>query len=394
MVNVIKHLRIRGLRCVEDLAIPLGPGLRVLIGENGSGKSTVVEACEILRRSVGSAFWDELNQIHGGVRSLGRLGSNVRFDLVVGAEGLDDVSYALELADEQIVTETVTHIAMGEVRLQRTDGDAFALGPDGQKQALYVNGAKTLVGQGSRDPFFEPMNRVARALENIDVQVPFEVVPKWVAQAHNRKSEMRSAQPLFHAKRLDRLGTNVAAAFDALLKEQSTPDWEFTMDLVRQGLGDWVEKVVPRSDDTGSVSLWLKVAGRDIQIPPAGISAGQLAYLAFVALTRLRPERSILVFDEPELSMHPKMLARVLGLFERVAENTPVLLATHSRRLLDLLDQPAQQVMLLELASDSLATVGLVPDEASLGEWLEDYDGIGDLLDHGMTNAVMKVAGT
>ena len=186
------------------------------------------------------------------------------------------------------------------------------------------------------------------------------------------------------------MGTNLAASFLALRGEQSRKDWEFTLDLVRLGLGEWVEEVVPRPDDAGQISLWLKIRGRDDKIPPTGISDGQLAYLGFVALTRLNPRRSILAFDEPELHMHPKMLTRVLGLFDRVAETTTVVLATHSRRLLDALDEPEKQAILLELDSRTLATRVLRPDARAMSAWLKEYDGLGVLLDKGLAHAFMS----
>ncbi len=45
--------------------------LTVLIGENGTGKSTILEAIELLRRATYPAFLSELNVIHGGLFGLG-----------------------------------------------------------------------------------------------------------------------------------------------------------------------------------------------------------------------------------------------------------------------------------------------------------------------------------
>src|SRR5262249_40027530 len=123
-----------------------------------------------------------------------------------------------------------------------------------------------------------------------------------------------------------------------------------TMDYVRLGLGDRVESVNARpSPEGGAVALWMKLRNRDDQIPAAGIADGVLAFLAFVAMFRLHPERSLLCFDEPELYLHPRLLLRVLGFFEAIAESCPVILATHSDRLLDGLRDPARSVVLCEL---------------------------------------------
>ena len=51
----ITRLYVEGLRTLADLSLPLD-GLTVLIGENGSGKSSILEACEILREEFGDDF--------------------------------------------------------------------------------------------------------------------------------------------------------------------------------------------------------------------------------------------------------------------------------------------------------------------------------------------------
>ena len=70
----LTELRIDGLRTIERAQLALD-GLTVLIGENGSGKSSIIEACEILRRATGEHFLDELYTIHGGMGALLRQGA-------------------------------------------------------------------------------------------------------------------------------------------------------------------------------------------------------------------------------------------------------------------------------------------------------------------------------
>jgi predicted ATPase len=94
------------------------------------------------------------------------------------------------------------------------------------------------------------------------------------------------------------------------------------------------------------------------------------------------------VFDEPEIHLHPRLLARVMGFFQRVAERCPVVLAAHSRRLLDELHDPAASAVLCELDEEQ-ATRLRYPDRAALEDWLKDYDGLGRILDAGYEAEVM-----
>jgi predicted ATPase len=124
--------------------------------------------------------------------------------------------------------------------------------------------------------------------------------------------------------------------------------------------------------------LRVKYAGLDEQIPAFSLSDGMLSYLCFVALARLNTQKSVIAFDEPETHLHPELLMRVLDFFEAMAEKQPILLATHSDRLLDGLSDPARSVIVCEL-DERRATHLRRFDKSALDDWLTDYRGIGDI---------------
>jgi DNA repair protein RecN (Recombination protein N) len=45
---VLRELRVRNLAVIDSLTVPLGPGLNLLTGETGAGKSIVIDALELL----------------------------------------------------------------------------------------------------------------------------------------------------------------------------------------------------------------------------------------------------------------------------------------------------------------------------------------------------------
>lgn len=60
----LESLRIRGLRCLEDVVVPLTPGVSVFCGPNGAGKTSLLEAAFLLShaRSFRSGAKDALLQ--------------------------------------------------------------------------------------------------------------------------------------------------------------------------------------------------------------------------------------------------------------------------------------------------------------------------------------------
>ncbi len=96
--NRITRIRVQGLRTLADVTLDLG-GLTVLIGDNGSGKSSLIEAWEILRRAAGENFADELQQIHGGAAGLFRFGATqLKLTVRVDAE-LWPLEYSFVIRD-------------------------------------------------------------------------------------------------------------------------------------------------------------------------------------------------------------------------------------------------------------------------------------------------------
>ena len=131
-----------------------------------------------------------------------------------------------------------------------------------------------------------------------------------------------------------------------LRNELGDAHWRETLELVRLGLGDHVEDVLVRAGgDGGKISLRVKYRSQLQPVPTFALSDGTLAFLAWVALYRApRPQpAALLAFDEPELHLHPHLLMRVLDLLESLSQTSPVLIATHSDRLLDGLSRPADR---------------------------------------------------
>ena len=164
------------------------------------------------------------------------------------------------------------------------------------------------------------------------------------------------------------------------------------MEYVKLGLGEDVESVDVRPDaGGGNVSLWLRFIGKEARIAPSAISDGQLAWLAFVALYRLPSKGGLLIFDEPELHLNPRLLARAADLLEATSSERTVIVATHSDRFLDVLKEPAAAVVACELDAQR-RTVLKRPDPEALADWLEDYAGFGAIRAAGHEGSVLEEA--
>jgi predicted ATPase len=399
VVDRITGVRIRGMRTLADVSLKLDK-LTVLIGENGAGKSSIVEAIEILRKAgEAGSILGRIAGSHQGLFSLMRHGATeLSFDATIQGDALH-AEYGFAIAavgsEVRIVRERLT-VEGREGALISGDGNKWAVSTDDDKpipDVVFEPGQLLLTAFGITPPDSR-IRRVALALANIEVHLPFEVRAAWALRERNQTAPLREPTMLQLEHRLSRSGTNLANCFHALRSEFGDAHWHGTMDLVRLGLGAGVRSVNARpGPGGGSVALSIEVENSSAQIPAVAIADGALAYLAFVALVRLpAPARSLLVFDEPDLHLHPALLTRVLGFFEKMADQHPVLLTTHSDRLLDGLSDPGGSAVLCRLKVSSVGTEAELvrPDPDGLAKWLERYKGLGDLRAEGMEDVIMR----
>ena len=187
----VRRIRISGMRTLADVTLDLG-GLTVLIGDNGSGKSSILEACEILRRAASANdFLTQFNNCHGGVSEIRRFGEAAVTIQVEVDWQYQSVVYLLGLGDVGIERELLK--VGGAVHLDRHRQRAFVF-PD-QEPKNFDSGRTVLLAQAERgeEGIFR---RLVDLLASSEVHLPFDVLPRWVAREKQRPAPMRESRPL------------------------------------------------------------------------------------------------------------------------------------------------------------------------------------------------------
>jgi predicted ATPase len=391
----IKELRIEGLRTLINVNLRLGP-LTVLTGENGSGKSTIIEACEIMRSAADPKFLESFIKIHGGFDAFRSYGSEyVRLGVRIEGQG-DPLDYSFQIEDIAglAITEESLKIFPQDAdgydvfTRSRRSGAVFDAERRQKEQLKAIPGSKLLLTNfGFRVPH-PAINRAIRALEQIEVHLPFAVLPGWAERSIAGSTPSMRSSPL-HAPRdtLERMGLNLANVYASLKTDSSA--WNTTMDYVRLGLGDDIEEIsVEKTRDGRGLELLFTYSDFPSKVPASSLSDGTLGYLAFVALFRIAPKRSLLAFDEPEVTLHPTMATRVAQLLESLAKERTILVATHSDRFLDALADPVDSVVLCALGPRRETKI-VRPDSKALARWLKTYSGMGEIRSAGHEASVM-----
>jgi len=394
----ITEVRIKGFKAISDISLKLD-GLTVLIGDNGSGKSTILEALEIIGRAPQTNFVSEvISRLHGGLDSLLRSGeSEFQISVTIEAANEPKIEYTLGVGKEGnypvITVESLTanvdsHLLLQDKILARNRQQCFVFHNDSDDppQRDHPSGETVLswFGKGSG----KVIQRTLSCLRSIRVHLPFDTRASWLGSEQNSPSPLRTPIAVERAESLDRTGANLPNCYQAL-KNRSKPEFDEILDRLRLGLGSDLEDVQLHPASRGQIELHLKFRSITQTIAASNLSDGQLNFLAFVAISELGKGKGLLCFDEPESHLHPALLVRQVWELEKMGRLAPVLVCTHSDRFLDALGNPAASVVLCELDENRAVTLSR-PDPKVLESWMETYKGVGQIRSEGYESHLFR----
>ena len=104
-------------------------------------------------------------------------------------------------------------------------------------------------------------------------------------------------------------------------------------------------KVEDISQDGRNITLFTNSSGDKFDINELSSGEKQL-FLRTLAIRMLNPENSIILIDDPELSLHPKWQQRIVDVYRKIGENNQIIIATHSPHILGSVRK--ENIMLLD----------------------------------------------
>ena len=130
---------------------------------------------------------------------------------------------------------------------------------------------------------------------------------------------------------------------------------------------------------TGTISLFLD-EGHGRMIPASRLSDGTLRYLHLLAVLLHPTPPRLVVIDEPDLGLHPDLVASLADLLIEASGRTQLVVTTHSRVLVDALSDHIDSVVVCEREDGESRFERLEPER--LRPWLENYS-LGELWSSG-----------
>lgn len=160
---MISYLKVRNLAIVEELAIEPGPGLNVLTGETGAGKSLLIDSLEFLSGARGTA-----DLVRTGAD---RMTAEAVFNLPASAKGLlEERAIDFEIVDrhvELVVRREMTSAGRGRVSVNGSTLTVRELQPV-MECAIEIHGQDESRGRVAGQSYIEMLDSFAGNRERLD----------------------------------------------------------------------------------------------------------------------------------------------------------------------------------------------------------------------------------
>ena len=352
----IDKLTIKGFKTLQDVELELGQ-LNVLIGPNGAGKSNLISYFDMLRRLVEEDLQIWVVQQGGsdriltfGSKTTSKLESKIhfgpnayQFSLVPAPE--DKLAFRDEVVSMPSRPQSVIGLGRGhlEANLKSQTRQVWEL----PRQADYCYASIS----SWRVYHFHDTGPTAR-----------------VKKAH----DLRDNQTL-HVDAAN------LAAYLYRMQHEYPHIYQEIIDAVQQALPFFRDFMLkPEANNAHAHSILLRWRNRYDYEPFLAdqLSDGSIRFICLVtALKQLDPPRTI-IFDEPELGLHPYALTLLGSLFDSAPEEMQIIVATQSVSLVD--EFSVDDLIVVEL-EDGVSTFERL-DESQFNVWLEDFS-VGELWD-------------
>jgi predicted ATPase len=366
----LTRLHVERFRALRDVTLELTP-LTVLVGPNQAGKSTILDAIDLLRSAADKDLYPGLVRRRGGFSRIAWRGEDpgsihVAADLRPAAGPV--LRYELVLAGAGAEDYLVAH-----ERIYRQHGDDWQIALDVDRGRAEIRG-RVFPAPDRHELFITQVPALFTLPEIETVRAalaPMAVYPHLSAAAAWASVEtpgMRGPTRPEPGARLMPTGVNLVAALHSL-REESPEQWELFIEITRRVFPELEDIRLP-SAVRGYVQLSWKDRRFESSFDASDLSDGTLAFLASLCAL-MQPGASLVAIDEPERHLHPEALYRLLGAARLRSDSHPVVFATQSDRLLGFLDDIPESIVAVRQGDNGTELVR--PDPESLQEWLEKF---------------------
>ncbi|MFA5765693.1 MAG: AAA family ATPase [Bacilli bacterium] len=389
----------------------------ILVGGNASGKSNIISLFKFISNLIKYGL-DEAISALGGMDAL--------VNTAIGNKETTLLRYEIDFHENEIITkkteESITYLQVEQVifELEIKSGDhhldyevlkdELTIKYHGYDNTANQYGSFTLttnkgmdsisqVGyQASSNPIDEMITRsiqedeiflndfsayflrILKSSHDVSIKsLPF-IIPEFVNCNHFVKiydfnpKDLKKPSSLTSFKSLDEHGLNLASILYHVIKRPK--EEERLLDILADCL-PFIEKIYLENGKDQSVSYVVQETYSNRRLHASNLSDGTVVMLTMIIALYFDEPTGVIALEEPERSLHPKLLKKLLAMVRDVSTERQVIMTTHNPELLK--HCPIEAILFAKRQKDGFTTILYPENSESVRVFLDQELGLDDL---------------
>ncbi len=365
-MTTLNRLHVRGYRRLHDIDLQMKPFM-VLIGANGSGKTSFLEVLSLLSAACNGQLSSRISDLGGIADIVTRERSqSIEIEVSSPVQGREPVDYGLVLEPRGqgywIPRESLTQSRGKSVPFKHIDSAHGTV-------RYYDTQTKALVQPDWKfDAFETALSQVPKMFREPEaLRATLGATAFYASLNVGPRSPIRSPQQMRPVSLPGPQGEDLVPCLYSL--RESDPDrFEVLEDTLAAAFPDFERLGFPPVA-AGVLAMAWKDKNYSKLMYMHQLSEGTLRFLWLAALLCSRDLPPIVLLDEPEVSLHPELQRLLVSLLREASSRSQIIVATHSERLVHFLEP---HELLVGETENGLAQLTWA-DTMEIGDWLADY---------------------
>lgn len=370
---VIESLNVSNFRSIDKASLSFTP-FTIIVGANAAGKSNLISIFRFIQDIINLGIEDAI-ELQGGTSFLANVrfskGSPICIDFTISMSKRERWARGFSTSKLGMVIEK---IECGFSIVPNKRGNGFYIGNDSislyyvaqsidenkrvssfegkkfcveyakksEKSSYQMNISgeltqdikKELVDDIASKVFLQFANKAKKELllNRIEFLLPPVVsINKFIRVFDFDPKELKRSSPIAATKVLSENGSNIALVLHEILRKKDTKE-RFEA-LIKQYMPQ-IKKITVESNYDKSLSYKVNEKYSNKSFHPLFLSDGTVSIIAIIIALYFDEKSSIIILEEPERNIHPKLLPIIIKSAEEVSSKKQVLITTHNPELL------------------------------------------------------------
>lgn len=182
---------------------------------------------------------------------------------------------------------------------------------------------------------------------------------------------MKKSSSLIAKKSLEEDGSNLANILQGILANEE--DKELFLNLLSESL-PFIEHISLENNFDKSLSYSVKEKFSDKKFNSIFLSHGTVSIIAFITALYFEKYPGIIIIEEPERNIHPKLMSKVVEMAKEKSEDIQVIITTHNPELIKSAD--LSSIFLNKRCNEGFTSITKPNDSKQIHSFIENDLGV------------------